>query len=72
MSTLVLDCNTVTDKTTGMVTITADWTIKGLEADIAAISHYEVRVHWAELHNNVPVLDTNIRSDTNVSAPPVS
>ena len=71
-SQLKLDCNIATNKTTGLVTISALWYIQGLESDVAAVGRYELRVHWGALHNNIPVFDTEIKTVLNYSASAVS
>ena len=72
VSQLKLDCNIATNKTTGLVTISARWYIQGLESVVAAVGTYEIRVFWGELHNNIPVLDSSIKSVLNYSASAVS
>ena len=72
MSQLKLDCDIATNKTTGLVTISALWYIQGLESDVAAVGTYEIRVFWGELHNDISIVDSSIKTVLNYSASAVS
>ena len=72
VSQLELDCDIATNKTTGLVTISALWYIQGLESDVAAVGTYEIRVFWGALHNNIPITESSIKIVLNYSASAVS
>ena len=67
-----MDCNIATNKTTGLVSISALWHIQGLESAVAAIDRYNLRVFWGELHNNIPITDAEIKTVINYTASAVS
>ena len=71
-SQLIVDCNIATNKTTGLVTISALWHIQGLESDVAAIDRYNLRVFWGEMHNNIPITVDEIKTVINYTTSTVS
>ena len=68
---LVLQCWTVTNETTGLLSIHAEWYVDGLQADIDIIGHYTLRVDWVTQEKVPSILNIERRIE-NITVSQVS